>query len=364
MSVSESVEVGGESLRLEQRSALQSFLGLSLKNGLLNVITLTLYRFWGKTEVRRRVWNDTYLNGEPLEYTGRGRELFLGFLFALALVGLPFLVMVFGAQFLGPIFASLVLLPLYLFLIFLFGFGMFTAFRYLASRTTWRGVRFHLEGSPGSYAWRYIACVFLSAITLGWFWPTARRRLAQPLWHGLRFGDRKFRFDMAASEKVPVYSLYALAWVGGAILYFVLIGVLVGSGMFMTAEGEPVTEPSLKMIGFIYLASAIFFILATFVVAPYQAAMMRSVAAGVKLENASFTLKLGARDMAWLTLSNFGLVLISLGFLMPFVQARTTKFLVARLSSEGTADLAAARQTERGPRTGEGLADAFGAAQI
>ena len=105
MSVAEKL-ASPERLDLSQRINMRSMLGLSLRNGLLNLVTLTLYRFWGKTKVRARIWSSIYLNGEPLEYTGRGKELFLGFLFAAAVVGLPFLVAVFGAQFLGPVAAA------------------------------------------------------------------------------------------------------------------------------------------------------------------------------------------------------------------------------------------------------------------
>jgi uncharacterized membrane protein YjgN (DUF898 family) len=98
--------------------------------------------------------------------------------------------------------------------------------------------------------------------------------------------------------------------------------------------------------------------------APYQAAQLRSVAAGVKIDDAGFRLELSWPQMAWLTLSNIFLAAISLGFLMPYVQARTTRFLVSRLSSEGAVDLSHVRQAARGPKTAEGLADAFGMAPI
>ena len=55
-------------------------IGLGFINGILKVLTLGLYSFWAKTEVRRRIWSATRLNGEPLSYTGTGKELFLGFL--------------------------------------------------------------------------------------------------------------------------------------------------------------------------------------------------------------------------------------------------------------------------------------------
>jgi uncharacterized membrane protein YjgN (DUF898 family) len=106
-------------------------------------------------------------------------------------------------------------------------------------------------------------------------------------------------------------------------------------------------------------------LLAIVAFAPYQAAALRSVAAGIRVGDASFKLNVGWAAMAGLYLTNVLLITISLGFLMPFVQARTAKFLFNRLSSEGTADLAGAVQTgDTGPRTAEGLADAFGASLI
>ena len=63
---------GAETLVFSTTLQPSKFLGLSLKNGLLNIVTLTLWRFWGKTEVRRRVWSGVRLNDEAFEYTGRG----------------------------------------------------------------------------------------------------------------------------------------------------------------------------------------------------------------------------------------------------------------------------------------------------
>src|SRR5947208_1212200 len=102
MSEVQGAAASGEPIVLSQRGVLMSFVWLSLRNGLLNLVTLTLYRFWGKTQVRRRLWTTTYLNDEAFEYTGRGVELFVGFLLALLVLVFPFLCILFGAQFLGP----------------------------------------------------------------------------------------------------------------------------------------------------------------------------------------------------------------------------------------------------------------------
>ncbi|MYK57552.1 MAG: DUF898 domain-containing protein, partial [Rhodospirillaceae bacterium] len=67
-----------------------------LINLALSILTLGIYRFWGRTRIRRYVWSQTSLLGEPLEYTGRGVELFLGFLFALVVIYGPITGLYFG----------------------------------------------------------------------------------------------------------------------------------------------------------------------------------------------------------------------------------------------------------------------------
>jgi uncharacterized membrane protein YjgN (DUF898 family) len=364
----------GETLTFSTTLEPKRFLGLSLKNGLLNIITLTLYRFWGKTEVRHRVWRGVRLNDEAFEYTGRGMELFIGFVLALLVLGVPALAVVFGVQFLGPWFLLAIYLPLYIFFFWLWGFGTFTAFRYMASRTTWRGVRFQLKGSAANYGLQFIFAGFLSGLTAGWYWPAAERSLAEKIWDELRFGDKRIRFRMSRAERQGVYGPYAIGWFGSLVGYFLLFFIAVGVAMSVgpgdpvivqdAASNGPDTLPPLMMNLVIY---GVMLLLSPFILliwAPYQAAMLRSVAAGVTIDDAGFRLNVKAIPLWWLTVTNLFFLLITLGFLMPWVQARTARFLVQRLESAGTADLAAARQATRGPGSGEGLADAFGFSAI
>src|SRR6202166_5393737 len=73
--------------------ALVSFSGdrsefrrLVTRGALLELITFGFYRFWLATDIRRHLWSHTSLDGDAPEYTGRGRELLIGFLFALAIL--------------------------------------------------------------------------------------------------------------------------------------------------------------------------------------------------------------------------------------------------------------------------------------
>ena len=88
----------GDPIRVEYvpRTGL---LSMTIVNFLLSVATLTFYRFWAKTRVRRHIWSCVYINGQNLEYTGRGIELFKGALFVFAILGLPAVVLIAGLTF-------------------------------------------------------------------------------------------------------------------------------------------------------------------------------------------------------------------------------------------------------------------------
>lgn len=356
---------GGQTLKFDTTLRPSSFFGLSLKNGLLNLVTLTLWRFWGKTEVRRRVWQGIRLNNDAFEYTGRGVELFVGFLLALLVLGLPFLLFVFAAQFMGPMIAALILPPLYLFVFWLSGFGVFTAYRYMASRTTWRGIRFQLGGSATGFGFKYLGIMFLNGITLGWYAPAGERQLAESLWSELRFGNRRFRFYAAKSEREGVYGAFALGWLLTFVPYILFIFIAIGIAV-ATGAGGPLPAPAahpvpqMAMVAIIYAVMLCLAPLVLLIWAPYQAAILRSITAGVGVDGASFKLDVKAIALWWLIVTNLFFLLITLGFLMPWVQARTARFLVERLSSQGEAQVDEALQTGRGPGSGEGLADAFG----
>ena len=106
---------------------------LSVVNLILRVLTLGLYHFWAKTEVRKRVWSAIRINDQPLTYSGRGMELFLGFLIVLGAVLLPItlgmtgLFLAFGPKHIIP---NTALVLLYVAFAFLIGIAVYRALRY------------------------------------------------------------------------------------------------------------------------------------------------------------------------------------------------------------------------------------------
>ena len=146
------------------------FFRLVARGAALELVTVGFYRFWLVTDIRRHLWSNTVIDGDAAEYTGRGKELLLGFLFALAIL-VPiylgyFLISVEAERFKS--FASFPLIAAF----YVFGqFAIYRARRYRLTRTVWRGVRFWMDGSGWAYAGRATLWLLFAILTLGFALP-------------------------------------------------------------------------------------------------------------------------------------------------------------------------------------------------
>lgn len=343
----------GETLTFGQALKSSEFVGLGIKNGLLNIITLGVYSFWAKTATRRRVWEKVSLNGEAFAYTGKGLELFIGFLLGMVCLLVPYVAVILLIQFASKAFVLLVF-PLYIALLAAIGAAVFMAFRYVAGRTTWRGTRFRLSGSPVQFGWIYLGYLLLIIVTLGWFSPAASMRLSGKLWGNLSYGDKALGWERSAKE--GLYAPFTLAWLVGIGGYFVLIATMVPMMASVSGTGAP--DPAL--FGRFYLAFLVYFFVLVLASAAYHAALMRAVIGSIRLDEARFSIAVKAVDLIVLSLTNALILIFSLGFLFPVVEARSARFVISRLSSTGTVDLSHVQQAPLGSGADEGLADAFG----
>ena len=171
-----------------------------VRNGAaLELVTFGFYRFWLATDIRRHLWSHTSVDGDAPEYTGRGRELLIGFLFALAIlvpIYLAYFVITVEAE-RTKAFASI---PLFLFF-YLFGqFAIYRARRYRLTRTVWRGVRFWMDGSGWAYAVRAAGWALLAAITLGAALPWREAALERYKMRHCHYGELAGSFEGRGSE--------------------------------------------------------------------------------------------------------------------------------------------------------------------
>lgn len=355
----------GEPVVFQYHGRARDLFVLSFINAGLTLVTLGLYYPWAKTEVRRRLWHAVRVNDEPLVYTGTGRELFLGLLIVFALVLLPFTVLVTWMRVVFPhdptlLFAALV--PGYIILFFLFGVAVYRARRYRLSRTAWRGVRGSLSGNAISYGWAGFWASVGNMIALGWMTPWQANMLNRILTNEMQFGDRHFAFSGQAG---PLYGRFTVMYLGIFGLYLAFVAAIFGlvalfpDEMTPTPDGQSAT-PSLWMWVYIASVAAAIYVLYTLLAAIYEVRVMNYFAENTRYGDLAFGLNANTFSYAWIAASNTVLVILTLGILKPVAQARTLRYLVNRLSTDGEVDFMNVRQNPRAlDRTGEGLAQAF-----
>src|SRR5262245_58717560 len=92
----------GQSIAVTWDGNPWSLAGLCLLNFLLTIITVGIYWFWARAEFRRYMWQMVRVEGEPLEYTGTGKELLIGYLLFFLLISPIVAIFAYTQLVLGP----------------------------------------------------------------------------------------------------------------------------------------------------------------------------------------------------------------------------------------------------------------------
>jgi uncharacterized membrane protein YjgN (DUF898 family) len=310
--------------------------GLGFVNGVLRALTLGAYGPWARTRVRQQLWSFTRLNGEPLEYTGTGRELFTGLVLATLLFVLPAFL---GAVAVALLFAgSREALGVYQFALIAIGFllagnARYRAQRYRLSRTLWRGIRGGLSGSPERYGWTAFwtialplvavsllsaaasaaigpavggAIIIFSLIAITWVLPWRSNRLQEIMTNETRFGDQPLSYSGGSG---PLYKGYLITWLGSALVLAVVFGlgaqILLAEGLLVPTTPGQAKLPSISAIFQLLGLTVAGLIALGLLTASYRATQTRHFAQHTHFSNATFESSVSAKGVAWLVISNW-----------------------------------------------------------
>ena len=176
------------------RGSHSAYWRLLIRGAVLLICTLGIYRFWLATDMRRFLWGHTEIASDHLEYTGTARELFVGFLIAIAILmplNLLFFLAALDLGLLGQLSGVIAFV-----LLFVLGqFAIYRARRYRLSRTVYRGVRFYQTGSAWLYAIRAVLWWTATALTLGLAYPWMQASLERFKLRHTYYGDLRGRFE-------------------------------------------------------------------------------------------------------------------------------------------------------------------------
>ena len=212
----------------------RDFRRIAIRGALLEFVTFGFYRFWLATRLRRHLWSNTLVAGEPFEYTGTAKELFIGFLFSLAILApIYFVYFLVGVE--AERLKAFASTPLFLFL-FAFGqFALYRARRYRLTRTVWRGIRFWMDGSGFGYAWRACLWSFLVYLTLGLALPWREAALERYKMRHTYYGDLQGEFVGTGWE---FFKRGWWLWLLGWLPVLVVVGLSIAAWAFRAATGH------------------------------------------------------------------------------------------------------------------------------
>ena len=336
----------------------REFLPIALTNLLLTIVTLGVYRFWAKARERRYLWSRTHFIDDPLEWTGTGKEMFVGFL----IVFLILLPLFFGIQILiqrvlvNEDTSAAILLGFGLNILFFYmiGVGSFRALRYRLSRSWWHGIR---GGSPTAgweYGYRYLWKNLVGYAAAGLLIPWSMTSLWNDRWNEMEFGRHRFSASADTDGLFARWLLIYLVPIIGMVVFFFALFSALSSGAAYETEGPGTGMIALvAFIPLLYLA----FLLASL---SFYAAYYRKVVSSTSVAGIEFEFTARTKDWLKLIVGNIALVIVTLGIGFIFLGYRNWKFAVRHMEASGEINLDELLQSQTAA-TGdaEGLADAF-----
>jgi len=292
--------------------------GITIVNAIFTVLTLGLYYPWAKVAKLHYLYHETEFEGSRFEFHGKGKEVFKGFIKAMAILALVYALIISGQLMMENWIIGLVLmLTAYAILAFLIPLAIHGAARYRLSRTSWRGIHFGYRGDRKELVNIFVKGVLLSIVTFGIysFWLAIQIR-KYVIGH-VRFGSISFSYEGKGSEnfwlnfKGYFFSAFTLGiyfpwYIKNIINYYI-------NNIKIHQDGKVIKVRS-SITGGAYFG---------------------------------------------LLIVNFFIVIFTLGFGTPWAVIRTMRFVLSNVTIEGALDTEAIHQTEEDYKnaTGDDMAD-------
>ncbi|MEB3196775.1 MAG: DUF898 family protein [Candidatus Sericytochromatia bacterium] len=212
--------------RFEFHGTGGTLLKLWVINSCLTFVTLGVYRFWARAQMRQYLYGQLSFRKERFTFHGTGKESFLGMV---RLIGLGVLALLgFGAVIGGlawnliPEPWSAMLDPSMLALLvggvasplvatLLLPFALVSARRYVLSRTAYQGIRFSYRGVIWRAILRLSPFALLTVLSLGLLWPYFYARLQNELTNHTYYGNAPFQCQLEGKNLIVSWVLGLLA---------------------------------------------------------------------------------------------------------------------------------------------------------
>lgn len=283
-------------------------------NIFLSILTLGIYSAWATVRTKRYFYGNTELDGDRFYYLGEPLAILRGRILALVF----FL--------LYQVLVSLVPLAIAIAVTIVFIVSLpwivSRALAFNAQMSSWRGIRFGFDGDWVGAAKAYVFWPGFGFATLGLGLPYAWYKQNQFLISNYRFGASSFLSTARGQD------FFGIAF---AIVAFAFCGALFSFPLLMVSD----ILASLEIAGAEAFSTVIlaigYFTFYLMIYALYQAVYFRTVYNNIHIQQNKFATSVAAWNLGKVFISNAFLILITLGFYIPWAKVRMTRYLQANL---------------------------------
>ncbi|WP_261857461.1 YjgN family protein [Photobacterium sanguinicancri] len=336
------------------------FFGIWIVNLLLSIVTLGVYSAWAKVRTKKYFYGNTEFGGDRFDYHGAPIQILKGRIIAMACVLVWFI-----SSSIFPLVSAL------LFLIFsaLTPWLIRNNTRFDARVTSYRNVRFDFTGTVKSaysvfLLWPFLcylllACCFVFASSVGYTSLTAgmigglmtavlgfilfswvSAQIATYFINGYRYGSYLFSAELSTKQYMVTYLLGGLLGMTLAIV-LLIVAVFVGGSSYyelINLSQISVVDGGVDFV-LVMLTGYGGMILIALVVNGFIKARIRNYLFGqIKINDEtdySFASAMTTVGLVSLMVTNFAILVVTLGFAHPWVKVRSSRYVASVTTVKG-----------------------------
>jgi uncharacterized membrane protein YjgN (DUF898 family) len=326
------------------------YFGIWIVNLVLSILTLGIYSAWAKVRRLQYFYRHTEVAGATFDYHGDPIAILKGRLIALGLL----LLWTWAGE-AANLFGFLVIVAIAAALPWL----LRNSFRFRMRNSSYRGLRFRFTGttggSYGAFLWRPLLAVF----TLYLAWPWAHQRLKRYQHGNAWFGKAGFAFNAGVGAFYKEYLIIGLA---SLAVFIVPLGMIMTAVMQQAATQAAGTPPDPRAIAGTMFTAFALVLLGSLLIAPlFQARMQNLIWSNTALGPHRFESKVPVWRLFGIHVTNTLLVVLTLGFFMPWAAVRIARCRVEALTlvAADSLDAVVAEHEQELGATGEETAEMF-----
>ena len=326
---------------LEFTGKATEYFGIWITNILLSIITLGIYSAWAKVRTKKYFAHHTLIAESSFDYHAKPLSILKSRIIALVLYFIYGLVSQ-ASPLLGFILLALVFLAT--------PWIILQSMRFNLRNTSHRGLRFNFVGKLSEAVKIYIFYTALIIFTLGLILPFLNYRSRSFAINNTCFGLSRFQAQLTARSFYLTYLKLAGWMILVAVASAALLGLAYTVGLGFNLSALTSFLPLLLLIVVIVGPGAYL-----------KVSLGKLVYNSTQLENFSFECDWRARDLIWIYGSNFLLIVLSFGLLIPWAKIRSTNYLVGHMAIMGDAnfDHFVAGKIEQLAATGQEIGEFF-----